>query len=115
MNLSFELIIYMLYNLCQFIASKHQKQKGTFHMSKDDLFDNLSKLTTGALSSVSGAKEDIENFVKSKVERVINDLELVQKEEFEALRAMVLSQAEDIKKLKEKLGSEEATEEPHEK
>lgn len=73
-------------------------------MSKDDLFDNLSKLTTGALSSVSGAKEDAENFIKSKVERIINDLELVQKEEFEALRAMVIAQAAEIKALKEQLG-----------
>ncbi len=80
-------------------------------MSKDDLFDNLSKLTTGALSSVSGAREDIENFIKSKVERVINDLELVQKEEFEALRTMVLAQSEEIKRLKEKLSLDEINEE----
>ncbi len=80
-------------------------------MSKDDLFDNLSKLTTGALSSVSGAREDIENFIKSKVERVINDLELVQKEEFEALRTIVLAQSEEIKRLKEKLSLDEINEE----
>ncbi len=80
-------------------------------MSKDDLFDNLSKLTSGALSSVSGAKEDVENFVKSKVERVINDLELVQREEFDALRAMVIAQAEEIKKLKEELNIKEVSEE----
>ncbi len=76
-------------------------------MSKNDLFDNLSKLTTGALSSVSGAKEDVENFIKSKVERVINDLELVQKEEFDALRLMVLSQAEEIKALKAQLSQKD--------
>ncbi len=76
-------------------------------MSKNDLFDNLSKLTTGALSSVSGAKEDAENFIKSKVERVINDLELVQKEEFDALRLMVLSQAEEIKALKAQLSQKD--------
>ncbi len=76
-------------------------------MKKDDIFDNLSKLAGDALSTATGAKEDVNNFIKSKVEHVINDLELVKQEEFDALKLMVLAQAQEIKELKRKLEGDE--------
>lgn len=75
-------------------------------MKKDDIFDSLSKLAGDALSTATGAKEDVNNFIKSKVEHIINDLDLVQKEEFDALKLMVLAQAQEIKELKRKLETE---------
>ncbi|MFV0431746.1 MAG: accessory factor UbiK family protein [Alphaproteobacteria bacterium] len=70
---------------------------------KDDFFDGLSKVASDALSSVSGAKEDVSNFMKSKIEAVLNDLDVVQREEFDALKAMVIAQTEEIKNLKAQL------------
>lgn len=72
-------------------------------VQKDDFFDGLSKAATGALSSVTGAKEDVGNFMKSKVEAILNDLEVVQREEFDALKAMVIAQAKEIQQLKAQL------------
>ncbi len=72
-------------------------------MKKDDFLDGFSKLAGDALSSAAGAKDDIHNFIKSKVEHITNDLELVKKEEFEALKLMVVAQGQEIKALKQAL------------
>ncbi len=88
----------MLYSFKIMLSSKE-----IMMVQKDDIFDSFSKAATGAISSVSGAKEDINNFMKGRLEALLNDLEIVQREEFDALKAMVLSQAAEIKELKEKL------------
>lgn len=72
--------------------------------TKDDFFESFSKLGSKAADSLSGFKEDANNFIKARIEHKLNDLELVQKEEFEALKLMVIHQAQEIKELKEKLG-----------
>jgi len=52
------------------------------------LFDDLARVANGAAGAVSGVKDEIEQLVKSRLERVLADMDLVTREEFDAVKAM---------------------------
>jgi BMFP domain-containing protein YqiC len=52
------------------------------------LFDDLARVASGAFSTLSGLREEIETRVRERVERMAADLDLVTREEFDAVRAM---------------------------
>ena len=51
-------------------------------------FDELGKLITDAAGAADGVRKEIEGIVRSQAERVLNGLDVVQREEFEAIKAM---------------------------
>ena len=51
-------------------------------------FDELGKLITDAAGAAEGVRKEIEGVVRAQAERVLRDLEVVQREEFEAVKAM---------------------------
>ena len=52
------------------------------------LLDDLARMANGALNTLSGVREEIESRVRERVERLLVDMDLVPREEFEAVRAM---------------------------
>jgi BMFP domain-containing protein YqiC len=52
------------------------------------LFDDLARVASGAFHTLSGLREEIETRVRERVERMAADLDLVTREEFDAVRAM---------------------------
>lgn len=52
------------------------------------LFDDLARVAGGALGAVSGLREEVELLVRGRIERVLADMELVPRDEFEAVKAM---------------------------
>lgn len=50
--------------------------------------DDLSKVAGGALGAASGMKSEVEAQFRRHIERVMMDLDLVSREEFEAVSAM---------------------------
>ena len=58
-------------------------------MQTDNPFLNdLSKLASGAAGALQGVKQEVEAMVRQRMERILSDLDLVQREEFEAVKAM---------------------------
>lgn len=51
-------------------------------------FDEVAKLMTNAAGAAQGVRNELDTLVKTQVERVLGDLDVVQREEFEAVRAM---------------------------
>lgn len=79
------------------------------------ILDDLSKLATGAVGALQGAKQEVEALVRQRVERVLADLDLVQREEFEAVRDMARKAREEnealtkrIEELEKKLSAAKA-------
>ena len=75
--------------------------------SKSRPLDDLTNLMTNAVGAVKGVGDEVKAIGRSQAERMIADLDLVGRDEFEVLKAMFeKSQAEvealrkDIKKLK---------------
>ena len=52
------------------------------------LFDDFAKVAAGAFTTLSGLREEIESRVRERVERMAADLDLVTREEFDAVKAM---------------------------
>lgn len=58
-------------------------------MQTDNRFlDDLAKLANSALGTLQGVREEIEVLIRQRVERLISDLDLIGREEFEAVQAM---------------------------
>lgn len=56
--------------------------------TQNRLFDDLARVAGGALGAVSGLREEVELLVRGRIERVLADMELVPRDEFEAVKAM---------------------------
>ncbi len=75
------------------------------------LFDDFSRLVTDASGLASGVRREIDTIVRGRVERLLAAMDIVSREEFEAVRTMaVLARDENerlerrILALEEKLG-----------
>jgi hypothetical protein len=75
-------------------------------------FDELAKLMTNAAGAAQGVRREIDTLVQAQVERVLNNLEVVKREEFEAVKDMARKAREEndhltqrIVALESKLGS----------
>ncbi len=71
-------------------------------------FDELGKLLTDAAGAADGVRKEVEGVVRSQAERVLRDLELVQREEFEAVKAMAQKAREENDALKARIAALEA-------
>ena len=56
--------------------------------TENRLLDDLARMANGALNTLSGLREEIENRVRERVERMLADMDMVPREEFEAIKAM---------------------------
>jgi BMFP domain-containing protein YqiC len=56
--------------------------------TENRLLDDLARMANGALNTLSGLREEIETRVRERVERILADMDMVPREEFEAVRAM---------------------------
>jgi BMFP domain-containing protein YqiC len=67
------------------------------------LLDDVAKLFTSAAGAAQGVRQEIEAIVKGQAERLISDLDLVSREEFEAVQAMAAKAREENEDLKARL------------
>ena len=58
-------------------------------VDRNKIFSDLSKFAVDAMNTFSGLKEEIENIVSLRVNKVIKKMNLVKKDEFEVLKKMV--------------------------
>jgi BMFP domain-containing protein YqiC len=71
-------------------------------------FDELGKLLTDAAGAADGVRKEVESVVRAQAERVFRELDVVQREEFEAVKAMAQKAREENEHLKERIAALEA-------
>ncbi|HFC04676.1 MAG TPA: accessory factor UbiK family protein [Rhizobiales bacterium] len=77
------------------------------------VFDEIAKLMTNAAGAAQGARKEIDTLVKTQIERVLNDLEIVKREEFEAVKEMAAKAREENDGLAARIAElEKATKKP---
>jgi BMFP domain-containing protein YqiC len=54
------------------------------------VLDELAKLVTDAAGAAQGVRREVETALRSQSERVLNTLDVVQREDFEAVREMAI-------------------------
>lgn len=71
-------------------------------------FDDIAKMASGALHTLGGLREEIETRVRERVERWAAEMDLVTREEFDAVSAMAAKAREEQERLAARLASLEA-------
>ena len=74
-------------------------------VNKNKILSDLSKIAVDAMSTFSGLKKEIETLVSLRVNKIINKMNLVKRDEFDVLKKMVqkvLIENEELNKAQKK-------------
>ena len=87
--------------------------------SQNRFFDDIARVAAGALGTLSGVKGEVETRLREQLERILAGMDLVSRDEFEAVKAMAAkarSEQEDlatrVAELEERLAAVVAREMP---
>ena len=72
------------------------------------LLDEFARLIGDAAGVARGARDEFENVVRSQGERMLREMDVVQREEFEAVRAMAEKAREENEALVQRVAALEA-------
>lgn len=80
--------------------------------SSSRILDDIARLATDAAGAAQGVRREVETVVKTQIERLLRDLDVVTREEFEAVREMALLAREENDRLAARLAALEAAIQP---
>lgn len=72
------------------------------------LFDEFAKLMTDAAGAAQGVRREVETMMRAQGERLVAGMDLVQREEFEAVKEMAAKARDENADLKERIAKLEA-------
>ena len=67
------------------------------------IFDDIAKLMSDAAGAADGMRREVEGVMRAQGERVMGAMDLVQREDFEAVKAMAVKAREETEKLAARL------------
>lgn len=68
-------------------------------------FDEMARLMNDAAGAAQGVKREVETVMRSQAERILRDLDLVKREEFEAVKDMARLAREENETLKARIAA----------
>lgn len=71
--------------------------------------DELSKLLTDAAGAAQGMRREVETLMRAQGERILRDMDVVQREEFEAVKEMAAKARDENERLSARIAELEAT------
>ncbi len=72
------------------------------------ILDEFARLMTDAAGAAQGVRREVETAFRAQAERILNGMDVVQREEFEAAREMAVKAREENLKLAERIAALEA-------
>ena len=72
------------------------------------LLDDLARLATGAVGAAAGVRGEVETLIRERLRRLLDDADLVRREEFEAVKAMAAKARAEQEALAAKVAALEA-------
>lgn len=72
------------------------------------LFDEIGRLMNDAAGAAQGVKREVDSVMRHQAERILRDLDIVQREEFEAVKEMARLAREENEALKARIAALEA-------
>lgn len=76
--------------------------------SNNRILDDLAKVANGAVSTLSGVKGEIEVGVRHQLERLLMDMDLVARDEFEVMKEVAITARTEQQKLEKRIAELEA-------
>lgn len=72
------------------------------------ILDDMARVAMGALGLAAGARREAEELLKQRLQRLLDDMDMVPREEFEAVRAMAAKARAEQETLEKRLAALEA-------
>ena len=72
------------------------------------ILDDLARVANGAASTLVGIKNEIDALVRQRIERLLNDADVVPREEFDAVKAMAAKARTEQERLEKRVAGLEA-------
>jgi len=72
------------------------------------LIDEIARLATDAAAVAQGARREAETALRSQIEKLLSEANVVHRDEFEAVKAMATRAADEADRLRERLDALEA-------
>ena len=72
------------------------------------LLDDLAKVASGALGALGGLRGEVEAQIRQQMERVLSQMDVVGREEFEAMRELAIKARLEQEALAERVAALEA-------
>ena len=76
--------------------------------SNNRFLDELAKLMTDAAGAAQGMRREVETLMRAQGERLLRDLDVVQREEFEAVKEMAAKAREENERLTARIAALES-------
>ncbi|HLB80431.1 MAG TPA: accessory factor UbiK family protein [Dongiaceae bacterium] len=76
--------------------------------TENRLLDDLARVAAGAVEGLAGLRHEIEDRLRDRVERLLRGMDLVDREEFEAVKAMAARARAEQEALAARLAALEA-------
>ncbi len=76
--------------------------------TRSQIFDDFSRLITDAAGLAGGARREVETLARSQLERLMAGMDVVSREEFEAVRDMAARARAENEKLEARIAALEA-------
>ena len=76
--------------------------------SQNRFFDDLARVAAGAMGTLSGVKSEVETRIREQLERVLAGMDLVSRDEFEAVKAMAAKARSEQEELQSRLAGFES-------
>jgi hypothetical protein len=71
-------------------------------------FDEIAKMMTSATGAAQGVRKEIDSLVQSQIERVLGNMQLVRRDEFDVVRDMAQKAREENDRLAARLAELES-------
>src|SRR6185312_10856920 len=90
---------------CDIVVKRPTVSERTTEMptTSSRFFDEMAKLMNNAAGAAQGVRREIDTLVKAQVERVLNDIGVVRREDFEVVRDMAQRAREENERLAARL------------
>jgi BMFP domain-containing protein YqiC len=76
--------------------------------SQNRFFDDLARVANGAVGALSGVRADVEARIRDQLERVLAGMDVVSREEFEAVKAMAAKARDEQEELLRRIAALES-------
>jgi len=93
-----------------FSTATSRKRPGVLDMTQTSnrIFDEIGRLMNDAAGAAQGVKREVDSVVRTQAEKILRDLDIVKREEFEAFKEMVRLAREENDALKARIAALEA-------
>lgn len=69
------------------------------------ILDDLARVANGALGVAAGLREEVESLVRQRLARLLDEMDLVPREEFEAVREMAANARAEQERLEKRVAA----------